>query len=192
MHSGERVTKIQTNAAHFFCGERPVLGQQLRQRRAADQFHPQTRAAFVYRRAINADDIGLAHAREPARFVEEVVRQGAGIDLAQFQRDLQIQQRIVGAPDIALRTTAERFEHGQGAETETVRGRSPWCDCTDLQMAKTLHQLLHLAQTVQGLIAACAFRPRHHFIIGDARCQPFEFVAAMGFWFHPLDLAHSS
>ena len=130
-------------------GNGPCCGEQVGQRRAAHEFGPQSGAPVVHGGAVDADDIGLAHAREPARFLEELVRQRIRIDLAQFQRDLQVEQRIVGAPDLALRAAAERLEHLQGAEAEAVRGRRLRRDRADLQMAKALRELLDFAQAAQ-------------------------------------------
>src|SRR5258706_11210679 len=122
------------------------------------------------RGAIDADDIGLAHAREAPALIEELVRQHAGFDLAQFQRDLHVQQRIVSTPDFALRAAAKLFEHLQRAETEAVRYRRLRRDRAHLQMAETLGELLDLAQSADRPgSAGLEFAPVHWLFIGNAR-----------------------
>ena len=99
------------------------------------------------------------------------MRQRVRIDLAQFQRDLQVQQRIVCAPDVALGAGAERLEHLQVAEAKLVRGWRLRRNRADLQMAEALRELLDFAQAAERARVSLAANvaPVDRLLVGNAR-----------------------
>jgi hypothetical protein len=121
---GERRAQFDADADRFGRRERAALVQHRGQRGAVDPFAPQPRPAAVHRRAIDADDVALARARQMARFGEEArgrraVRRGT----VQLQCDVDAERRIERAVDIGRRAAGDLRAHLQVTPGEQRRRR---------------------------------------------------------------------
>ena len=71
VHRRERRTQIEADEGRLAGAERASRLDGLLERLAAHELHPQADAAVVLLGAIHLDDVGVAHAREPARLFEQ-------------------------------------------------------------------------------------------------------------------------
>ena len=110
MYGGHRAADVDAGRQRLRCAEHAALGDELPERPPFEQLHPQADGSLGRIGAVNRDDVRVAHAREPARFGEDVGGRGAigGQILADdLQRDLARQLRIPRAVDDAEAAAAE-------------------------------------------------------------------------------------
>ncbi|MFN8555834.1 MAG: hypothetical protein U0531_00260 [Dehalococcoidia bacterium] len=91
-------------------GQRTAPRENVHQRAALDQFHRQIGAAVRLARVQHLDDVGMADLRQQPPLAHEA-RPGFGVEremgVQDLERDISVEQRIIGAVDDGEATGAE-------------------------------------------------------------------------------------
>ena len=95
---------------------RAVL-QQLFERAAADELHPEADAIADLFGAVNRDDVGMSDSGEQPAFLDERALAGAGRSPGwnELQGDFTIQARVPGAEHFAERAATDAFDQSKMA-----------------------------------------------------------------------------
>ena len=114
VHGGERFADVEADQRCFARAEAAALLQDLFERLALDQLHPQADHAFGARGAVDRHDIGMIDLGEQARLVND----GVGIAAAdrfgdQLERDFAIEARVPGTIDGAVGAAADHLAQGE-------------------------------------------------------------------------------
>ena len=119
----QRSGQILSDQTGLAGAERTVDADHLLERDAPDQFHPETDLPVMLAGAIDRDDIGMAHARQGAPFVQE-----SGCDMAvvggwpqELDGDQAIQLRIVRPIHRTERAPADFLEQDEIAPARPVK-----------------------------------------------------------------------
>ena len=71
MDGGQRAAQVLPDEGGFTAAERPLTLEQLLERAAPDELHPQPDAVAVRLDAVNRDHVAVTDAREQPAFVED-------------------------------------------------------------------------------------------------------------------------
>ncbi len=117
MHRGERIAERHADERGLLRAERPVLGHQHRQRPPLDVLHRQAHFAADALRAVDRDDIRVAHAGHELPLAEHRVLGDAvqAMDVDDLERDVALERRVPGAMDDAEAAAAQLFEQHEAA-----------------------------------------------------------------------------
>ena len=123
MHGRERRAQIQPDERGFAPAERPARLNDLLERLAAHELHPQADAVVVLLGAVHLNHVRMANARQPARLFEQprVRLCVIAVVVQQLQRDFAVERCIPGTIDLARRTLADAIEQRQPAPVRTGR-----------------------------------------------------------------------
>ena len=114
MDSGERATQLLADVGRFARAE-TSFADPLLERLPLDQVHPEADASVVTVGAVDRDHVGMPHAYELARFVQNLRRRDAIGDfrLEELQRARVIEpgvERFVDFPECALADSSNEEE----------------------------------------------------------------------------------
>ena len=128
VHRGQRATQVRADARGLARAQRALLLDDLLQRAAADELHPDADRAVARFGAVDRDDVRMAHARQEPAFVDDargiaqrrgrIVNGGRGAK--QLERDLSIEVRIPCAIHLAKTCRGRRVRAVAGVPTAVV------------------------------------------------------------------------
>ena len=172
MDGGQRLADVDADERRLARAEASLLLQDLLERAALDQLHPEAGIAVGARRAVDGDDAAMAHARQQAALVDDHVGVIGLRRLGdQLERDFAIELRIPGAEDGAVGAAAERPRAASGAPRRVRAGQVGW-SCSRLS-SRCVRWSLAISDTTRSSRISgrsCGARPtrrppsrrRHH------------------------------
>ncbi len=109
----KRTTQIDADGRGFARAERAARVQQLLERLAAQQLHPEADAPFVHVDAVHRDHVGMAHARQQPPLAGDA--RGLGVvapacAAKELQRDLAFELAVPCAVDLAVGAATQPLE----------------------------------------------------------------------------------
>ena len=121
MHRRDRAAEVGADGRGLARAPALALRDQLLERAAAHQLHPQADPAVDHLGAVERDDTGWrtrASARPSSMIERARARRPRSASAAQqLERDLAVEPRVPGAVDLAERAAADALEHGEVAPT---------------------------------------------------------------------------
>jgi hypothetical protein len=118
VNRGNGVTDLESDLNCLGRVQRRSLCQPLLDRLAIDPFHPEADCVADPLRAVNRDDIGMAHAREEAAFLDDRRRTRFArvrVRGEELQRDFAIETCIPGTEHVSKGAAAKRLEDAKMA-----------------------------------------------------------------------------
>ena len=113
MHRRHRATELETDADSFGGAEHLPLVEDLLERVAANELHPQADLISNLLGTVDGDHVRMPHAGEQSAFVDDGGRRaiaGQGTCGQELQRDFAIKPRIPGAVNLSERAPADPLE----------------------------------------------------------------------------------
>ena len=116
MHCRNGVSTVDADLNGFRPTEHFASVDDLFERAAPDEFHPEADACADLLGAVDRDDVRMTDAGEQSAFVDDGRRERiahGGIRIDQLERHLAIEARVPGAVDLAEDATADSLERAQ-------------------------------------------------------------------------------
>src|SRR5205085_3199586 len=130
VHGADRLAQLDADVSSFAGAERSMALEQVRQRFSADEFAPESDASIVPVDSIYRHDVGMAHARDEARFLENRASFGVRIESSgkqELQRHLAFESRVPSAINFAESALAYFFDEPERSPVSwRFRGRDGW------------------------------------------------------------------
>ncbi len=180
VHGGQRFTDVHADERRLARGEPALLLQDLFERPAFDELHPEPGVAVGARRAEHRHDTAVPDAREQPSFGGDDGRVRALLGLGdQLERDFAIELRIPGPVHRSVGSAADDFAQGQVRPDTARRQIDGAIELRRRMRAVETGNLRNHAQLVEqtarlGRRVRLGCRPVHRLAVGNRLCELVE------------------